>query len=48
MRKRRKIETTDERSSRLEAEAVKKRAIAADDETALHEMIRRNIQLYGP
>jgi hypothetical protein len=48
MRKQRMLETADERGERLKREAREKRDQTAEDDRAVHEMIRRNIELYGP
>jgi hypothetical protein len=47
-RKPRNLETADERSARHEREAQERRDEIAADERTVHEMIRRNLELYGP
>lgn len=44
----RALETADERNARLEREAQERRDQIAADDRAVHEMIRRNLELYGP
>jgi|1186.fasta_scaffold761772_2 hypothetical protein len=48
MRKQRKVETSDERAERLVREAQVKRHAAAEEDTAVERMIRRNIEQHGP
>jgi len=48
MRKQRKVETSDERAERLVREAQVKRDAAAEEDTAVERMIRRNIEQHGP
>ena len=48
MRQQRKVETLEERNQRFVREAqIKKDGIAADD-AAIDQMIKRNIEQYGP
>lgn len=47
-RKPRIVETADERSARHERQAQERRDEISADESAVHEMIRRNLELYGP
>ena len=44
----RSLETANERTVRLAQEAQERREEIAADDRAVHEMIRRNLELYGP
>lgn len=48
MRKRRMMETPEDRNERFIREAQAKRDEVAADEAAVDRMIRRNIEQYGP
>ena len=44
----RSLESAEERTVRLEREAQERRDDIAADDRAVHEMIKRNLDLYGP
>ena len=48
MRKQRAVEDPEERTERLKREAQRKRDETAADDRAVDEMIRRNVEQYGP
>jgi flagellar biosynthesis chaperone FliJ len=48
MRELQSSETPDERSERLTREAQERRDQIEADDRAVHEMIRRNLELHGP
>ena len=48
MRKPRSVETPEKREERHDREAQQKRDNSAAEDRAVDEMIRRNIEVYGP